>query len=61
MADALTVLAGTHVLSAGGERRQVFQYFVHPRYNEENYENDIAILEVSSTCYLRRLYYCRNV
>jgi hypothetical protein len=62
IAEDLTVLAGTNVLSEGGERRQVLQYVIHPGYDPENYyENDIALLEVSSTCYLRRVYFCRYV
>jgi secreted trypsin-like serine protease len=52
IAADFTVLAGTNVLSKGGERRQVLQYVIHPGYDpENNYENDIAVLEVSSTCY----------
>lgn len=44
------MLAGTTVLSRGGERRQVLRYVMHPRYDQKNYDNDIAVLEVSSTC-----------
>lgn len=49
IAEDLTVLAGTNVLSSGGERRRVLQYAIHPSYNPENYyENDIAVLELQT-------------
>ncbi|XP_021921589.1 trypsin-4-like [Zootermopsis nevadensis] len=43
-----SVLAGTNVLSKGGERRHVLRYKIHPNYDPENYENDIAVLELES-------------
>jgi secreted trypsin-like serine protease len=42
-----SVLAGTNVLSQGGERRHVLRYWTHGQYDPENYENDIAVVEVS--------------
>jgi secreted trypsin-like serine protease len=49
VAEYYSVLAGTNVLSQGGERRHVLQYKIHPNYDpENNYENDIAVVEVSS-------------
>jgi secreted trypsin-like serine protease len=48
VAASFSVLAGTNVLSQGGERRRVLRYRVHEEYcPENNYENDIAVVEVS--------------
>jgi secreted trypsin-like serine protease len=48
VAAFFSVLAGTNVLSHGGERRGVLRYRTHEEYRpEKNYENDIAVVEVS--------------
>jgi secreted trypsin-like serine protease len=48
VAAFFSVLAGTNVLSQGGERRRVLRYRTHEEYSPENhYENDIAVVEVS--------------
>jgi secreted trypsin-like serine protease len=49
VATFYSVLAGTNVLSQGGERSHVVRYRIHPSYDpENNYENDIAVVEVSA-------------
>ena len=48
VAAAFSVLAGTSELSRGGERRPALRYRLHEDYRpESNYENDIAVVEVS--------------
>jgi secreted trypsin-like serine protease len=48
VAASFSVLAGTNALSQGGERRHVLRYRTHEQYRpESNYENDIAVVEVS--------------
>ncbi len=46
-ADAFYALVGTSNLTQGGERRVVANIFIHPEYNIESFDFDIALLELS--------------
>ncbi|KAJ9580882.1 hypothetical protein L9F63_023943, partial [Diploptera punctata] len=49
VAVAFSVLAGTVNLSTGGVRRSVKRYIIYEQYDpEDNYKNDIALLELES-------------
>ncbi|XP_069701211.1 trypsin alpha-like [Periplaneta americana] len=49
IANLFSVLAGTNVLSQGGERRNVIRYHMHEEYDaDNNYNNDIAVVELET-------------
>jgi secreted trypsin-like serine protease len=45
----VAVIDGTSFYGAGGERLTVTALFVHPQYNAETKENDVAILKLASS------------
>ncbi|KAF2904626.1 hypothetical protein ILUMI_01549 [Ignelater luminosus] len=44
--SSLTVLAGTNRLSGGGTLHRVLASYVHPKYNPDTYDNNVAVLRV---------------
>uniref|UniRef100_A0A4Y0BLF1 Peptidase S1 domain-containing protein n=1 Tax=Anopheles funestus TaxID=62324 RepID=A0A4Y0BLF1_ANOFN len=45
----MKVLVGTNLLNSGGQRYGVEKFFVHSRYNQPKFSNDIALVKLSST------------
>lgn len=40
------IIAGSHLLSSGGERYEMSTVIIHEKYNYSNSENDIALIEL---------------
>ncbi len=45
---AVQVLVGTNDLATGGYRRSVARIHVHPRFNPDTYDNDLAVLDLAN-------------
>uniref|UniRef100_A0A182JLT2 Uncharacterized protein n=1 Tax=Anopheles atroparvus TaxID=41427 RepID=A0A182JLT2_ANOAO len=44
----MKVLAGTNLLNSGGQRYAVEQFFVHSRYNNPAFHNDVALVKLET-------------
>lgn len=47
-AASIQVLVGTNSLTSGGQRVNVVQVIPHPAYNENTFDNDIALLQLAT-------------
>jgi len=47
-ADEVQVLTGTRSLSQGGVRREVVSIWLHPNYNPDNHDYDVAVWKLQS-------------